>query len=67
MPDIQVVQSHEIGRMGLLERENAALLNAALLAFANRVVTSFEVALENHGLNCPLYVSQNTKPSSTNR
>ncbi len=59
LPDIQVVQSHEIGRMGLLERENAALLNAALLAFANRVVTSFEAALENHGLNCPLYVSQN--------
>ena len=29
-PDCQVTLSHEIGRIGLLERENAALLNACL-------------------------------------
>lgn len=56
---VRVTMSHSIGRMGLLERENAALLNASLLPLAARVVDSFAGALENRNIACPLYVSQN--------
>lgn len=59
MPDVRVTMSHRIGRMGLLERENAALLNASLLPLADKVVASFRSALEDRRIDCPFYVSQN--------
>ena len=59
LPGVRVVLSSTFGRIGLLERENAALLNAALLPFAERVVDGFERALAARGLRCPLYISQN--------
>lgn len=59
IPDARITLSHEIGRLGLLERENAALLNAALLEFSDRVVDSFQTALRAHGLKCPFFISQN--------
>lgn len=55
----RVTLSHRIGRLGLLERENAALLNASLLPLADRVVKSFASALKVRSLDCPLYISQN--------
>ena len=58
-PGIRVTQSHNIGRMGLLERENAALLNASLLPLADLVVQSFASALKDRKIDCPFYVSQN--------
>jgi N-methylhydantoinase A/oxoprolinase/acetone carboxylase beta subunit len=57
--DVRVTQSHNIGRMGLLERENAALLNASLLPLADRVVQSFASALKDRKIDCPFYISQN--------
>jgi N-methylhydantoinase A/oxoprolinase/acetone carboxylase beta subunit len=59
IPDISLTLSHGIGRVGLLERENAALLNAALLGFAGKVVSAFDDALDEHGLSCPVFISQN--------
>lgn len=59
IPGIRVTQSHTMGRLGIMERENAALLNTALLGFANRVVGAFNSALRQRGLNCPMFVSQN--------
>ena len=59
VPDIRITESHRIGRLGLLERENAAMLNSALLPFADRVVDSFAAALRTRGLECPFFVSQN--------
>ncbi|MFK8053893.1 MAG: hydantoinase/oxoprolinase N-terminal domain-containing protein [Woeseiaceae bacterium] len=59
LPSIRITQSHEIGRLGILERENAALLNASLLTFANRVVDAFVAAIRQRGLGCPFFVSQN--------
>lgn len=59
IPGIRMTCSHRIGRLGLLERENAALLNAALLNFADQVVTAFGEALQARGLRCPFYISQN--------
>ena len=57
--DIRVTVSHEIGRLGLLERENAAILNASLLVLAQEVIDSFEGAMAQHGLDCPFFISQN--------
>lgn len=59
IPHARITLSHEIGRLGILERENAALFNAALLDFADRVVDSFHAALRARGLTCPFFISQN--------
>jgi len=59
IPGLNITCSHRIGRLSLLERENAALLNASLLKFANRVVDSFGSALRQRKLNCRYFISQN--------
>jgi N-methylhydantoinase A/oxoprolinase/acetone carboxylase beta subunit len=59
LPNVRITPSHSIGRMGLLERENAALLNASLLPLADRVVASFAAALKDRQIECPFYISQN--------
>ena len=58
-PELAVTQSHELGRIGLLERENAALLNAALVDLARRTTRAFAEALRASGLAAPLYLTQN--------
>ena len=59
IPEVNITCSHSLGRLGLLERENAALLNASLLKFADSVVTAFTDALRQRGLKCRFFVSQN--------
>jgi N-methylhydantoinase A/oxoprolinase/acetone carboxylase beta subunit len=59
MPSARITISSQIGRIGLIERENAAIVNAALLPMAARVVDSFRRALADLGLRAPFYVSQN--------
>ena len=59
IPGIEVSMSHRIGRLGIIERENASLLNASLLSFARRVVSSFTGAIRARGLKCRFFVSQN--------
>ena len=51
--------SHEVGSLGLLERENATILNAALLSVASSVVDGFESALAAHELAIDAYLTQN--------
>ncbi len=58
-PDLQVSLSHEIGQVGLLQRENSTILNAALSDLAAHVVNSFERALIELGITAPFYISQN--------
>ena len=58
-PDLRVCVSHENGRTGLLERENAATLNAALGELAQRTIRGIERAIEALGVSAPLYLSQN--------
>lgn len=58
-PDCTVTLSHRIGRIGLLERENAALLNASLGALAHRTVAAFREAIAGSGLEAKLYLTQN--------
>jgi len=58
-PEARVTVSSAIGRIGFIERENAAILNAALAALAASVMASFERALADLGIAAPLYISQN--------
>jgi N-methylhydantoinase A/oxoprolinase/acetone carboxylase beta subunit len=58
-PDVAITLSHQLGRIGLLERENAALLNAALIDLARRTTRAFTDALRASGLTAPLYLTQN--------
>lgn len=58
-PDLDVTLSHELGRIGLLERENVALLNASLRGLARKTTDAFRRAIAESGLTAPLYLSQN--------
>jgi len=58
-PDLPVTLSHQIGRVGLLERENASILNACLSGIAHRTVAAIRDALASLGLDAPLYLTQN--------
>lgn len=59
LPDVDFTISSEIGRLGILERENAAIMNAALRSLSTRTVNAFGMALEKVGLTCPYYITQN--------
>lgn len=58
-PDVHLSLSHEIGRVGLLPRENATIVNAALRDLAVRIVAAFGRALDEAGIDAPLFLSQN--------
>ena len=59
MGDVSLTLSHQIGRVGLLERENAAIMNASLAALSMRVVSSFRAALGELRIEAPFFISQN--------
>lgn len=59
MGDVSVSLSHTIGRIGILERENATIMNATLADMARTVVRAFAAALKNLHITAPFYVSQN--------
>lgn len=59
LPDLPIVLSSDIGRIGLLERESAAVMNASLLSLSVRTVEAFAKALRDTGLHCPFYITQN--------
>ena len=59
VPGVQVTLSHELGRIGLLGRENAAALNASLQELAARTIAALEGALRQTGLHAPLYLTRN--------
>ncbi|GAA2387965.1 hydantoinase/oxoprolinase N-terminal domain-containing protein [Nonomuraea africana] len=59
LPHLHVSLSHQIGRVGLLERENATVVNACLRDLADEIVDAFAEALRAVGIRAPLYLSQN--------
>ena len=59
VPDMAISLSSELGQFGLLPRENSTIINASLAELALRVVAAFRKALEQLGLNAPLFISQN--------
>jgi N-methylhydantoinase A/oxoprolinase/acetone carboxylase beta subunit len=59
MGPVAISLSHTIGRVGLLERENATVMNASLAHLSVQVVTSFRTALRELDIAAPFYISQN--------
>jgi N-methylhydantoinase A/oxoprolinase/acetone carboxylase beta subunit len=57
--EVEISLSHEIGSVGLLERENATILNAALIEVARDVAHATQEALAVHGLRPATYFAQN--------
>lgn len=58
--DVHVSISSEIGSMGLVERENATILNAALHEVAKRFTEGFAKSLAERGIeHADVYLSQN--------
>jgi N-methylhydantoinase A/oxoprolinase/acetone carboxylase beta subunit len=51
--------SHEIGSLGLIERENATILNGALAGVANDVAIAMHLALDAHQLRPITFFAQN--------
>jgi N-methylhydantoinase A/oxoprolinase/acetone carboxylase beta subunit len=57
--DFPVTLSHEIGSVGLLERENAAILNSAIRELAEKAYGSFQKSIQKNGINTELFITQN--------
>ncbi|KAK0101979.1 hypothetical protein ONS96_005947 [Cadophora gregata f. sp. sojae] len=58
--DVEVVCSRDIAGVGILARENAAILNASILHFAKRTINGFKRAMKRLDLKCPLYLTSNS-------
>jgi N-methylhydantoinase A/oxoprolinase/acetone carboxylase beta subunit len=56
---VHVSLSHEIGAIGLLERENATVLNATLVRAAAEVAGAFDAALRQQGMEPEAFFAQN--------
>ncbi len=54
-----ITLSNEIGSIGLIERENAAVLNAAIRKLAEKAYGGFQDVLKTHGINADLFITQN--------
>lgn len=57
--DIPISLSSEIGNIGLLERENGAILNSALANVGKTVCLGFKNALNQMNIDAKIYFSQN--------
>jgi N-methylhydantoinase A/oxoprolinase/acetone carboxylase beta subunit len=58
-PDHPVSMSHEIGSLGLIERENATVLNAALYGVAGEVTRALDAVLADRQLDVAPFFAQN--------
>lgn len=56
---VYITLSHRIGQLGLLERENAAILNAALQPLAAQLIPAFQSAMAQLGVKADLYLTAN--------
>lgn len=59
IPGAVITCSSDLGRIGLLERENAGLLNAALADLSRDTIAAFEKAIRDSGIAAPLFITQN--------
>jgi N-methylhydantoinase A/oxoprolinase/acetone carboxylase beta subunit len=59
IPGADITMSHEIGTIGLLERENATILNASLRPLADGLVDGLVEAVRELDLDAPIFLSQN--------
>lgn len=59
MPDALITLSGEVGGLGLIDRESAAVINASLGLLAEKVVRSLERAITDLSIHAPIFISQN--------
>ncbi|MBU8828275.1 hydantoinase/oxoprolinase N-terminal domain-containing protein [Mycolicibacterium goodii] len=59
IPEASSTVSHEIGRIGLLGRENAAILNESLRPLAGSVASAFTDILDGLDLSAPIFITGN--------
>ncbi|MET7605156.1 hydantoinase/oxoprolinase family protein [Streptomyces avermitilis] len=59
LPNSRLSLSCEIGRLGLLQRENATILNACLRGLADGITDALASALHTSGIDAPLFLSRN--------
>jgi N-methylhydantoinase A/oxoprolinase/acetone carboxylase beta subunit len=57
--DVPVSLSHEVGALGLLERENATVLNAALHRVARDVTSALVTVVDEEGIDAAPFFAQN--------
>jgi N-methylhydantoinase A/oxoprolinase/acetone carboxylase beta subunit len=58
-PEIPITMSHEIGSLGFVERENAALLNAIFSKVIRQAMIDLSKLFKKLSLNCPCWLTQN--------
>jgi N-methylhydantoinase A/oxoprolinase/acetone carboxylase beta subunit/DUF917 family protein len=56
---VHIVTSNELSGIGLLERENLAILNASVKRFANNIINTFVKAVKSAGIDAPILLTQN--------
>ncbi len=59
VPGARITLSSDVGGIGLLDRENGAIINASLSALATRVIGSLRQAFADMAITAPIYISQN--------
>lgn len=59
LPGAHITLSNEIGRIGLLERENAAIMNACLRDLSAHVIEAFRKAIAETGIKGRFFLTQN--------
>ncbi|CDK26234.1 unnamed protein product [Kuraishia capsulata CBS 1993] len=59
IPSADVIMSHTVSTIGFIEREDASILNAAVISFAKKIIASFKGAVKSLGLSCPVMLTQN--------
>mgnify|MGYP001043607463 FL=1 len=59
LPGVHITLSSDIGRIGLLERENAAIMNACLRDLSRHVIEAFRKAITETGIKGRFYLTQN--------
>lgn len=57
--DFPITLSHEVGSLGLLERENSAAFNAALVKVARAAAEGLHKALMERGIGARIFFAQN--------
>ena len=59
IPGVHITMSSDIGRIGLLERENAAIMNACLRDLSAHVINAFRKAIVEAGIKGKFFLTQN--------
>ncbi len=57
--EVSISLSSKVGSIGLLERENATILNASIINVAKTTAEGFEKALEQNGIHAKVFFCQN--------